>query len=609
MIRKGKLFKSSSSDIFPIVAQQALDQDTNKNPLNSQSLETISTSNQQIEKQKKQQEKKRTTRERVLNIIDSPRRAIVNRSKKRQHSTPSKIPSHIMNKATETFESKVLSWMEYQAPDDILPKILSFAGPQTVQILSKVSRHWNKLACSETVFRTMCEDYKKWTEGIDQEPENCTLDSDIAMETSDKGFWKNYYDCNPIIPLDYPCIHAAAAHKCVVDKWEDSVYFISNRDIRILLEPVIHKIDYPLVVEAEGNSVFTIESVMKRTRSQRIAAPQNSRPSTPTTSPITTAQVSKESQEEIESPPHNRRKLLLGCKRNVNLSCSKSSNYVQEPDVPLDQAIINYKTKRHNVPIVQIRQGRLRLVNVTLVHKARGTDIWNGQSAVQIQPRISVRELPLPIREGNQPPTAEIERCKITSVSGRGVVVIDGGGAVIRSSCIRDCAGTGVYVGSSGSHVKIEGSDIVQNGFGNQERTRVSIQRGHSGIYIEQGTAMLSNCNISNNCLTGISAVSPTNAILTLSHSDVVANGTMQIELPEQGSQARRRSSLTAVSVEGEPRSRSGLSFSLQSDVGETDNESSSSAVVTRRESFSNSGNDMNGPSRRALFATFGRLE
>lgn len=612
MIRKGKLFKPSSSHISSCVAQQPLDKNTNQNPVNSQTLETILPSRQQIQEQDTPQEKKKTTRERVLNIIDSPRRAIVNRSKKRHH-TPSKIPSHIMSmdntKNSEHGESKVLFWMEYDAPDDIIPKILSFAGPQTVQVLSKVSRHWNTLACSETVFRTMCEDYGKWAQDSDREPTADTLDSDVVMKNNCERFWKKYYDSNPMIPLDYPSIHAAAASKCMVDNWEDSVYFIANQNVRLLLEPVIHKIEYPLIVETEGNAVFTVESVRRSAITKRLVKPQTSRPTTPTTSPTTTIQDKIVLHREVESPPHNRRRLLFGCKRNVDLSCTKTSNFVEEPEVPLDQAIINYKTKRNNVPVIHIRQGQLRLVNVTLVHNARGTDIWNGQSAVQIQPRISVREVPLPLRDGNHPPTAVIERCKITSVSGRGIVVIDGGGAIIRGSYIRDCAGTGIYVGSTGSHVRIEGSDIVQNGFGNQERSRNSILRGHSGIYIEQGTAILHDCNISNNCLTGISAVSATNAILTLTDSDVVANGTMQIELPEQGSQARRRSSLISVSVEGEPRSRSGLSFSLQSDIGDNDNDSLPSGPTTRRESFSSSGNDMDGPNRRALFASFGRLE
>ena len=82
-------------------------------------------------------------------------------------------------------------------------------------------------------------------------------------------------------------------------------------------------------------------------------------------------------------------------------------------------------------------------------------------------------------------------------------------------------------------------SDVVLNGLGG--RVRGGIARGHSGIYLEQGVAKIIDSSVSNNTLTGISAVSSDNAILELSESELFNNGSFQLELPQAGTAARRR--------------------------------------------------------------------
>lgn len=52
---------------------------------------------------------------------------------------------------------------------------------------------------------------------------------------------------------------------------------------------------------------------------------------------------------------------------------------------------------------------------------------------------------------------------------------------------------------------------------------------------MEQGRATITDCNISGNSLTGISVISPDNALITLQESDLVSNGTFQLELPGVG--------------------------------------------------------------------------
>ena len=78
---------------------------------------------------------------------------------------------------------------------------------------------------------------------------------------------------------------------------------------------------------------------------------------------------------------------------------------------------------------------------------------------------------------------------------------------------------------------------------------------------MEQGRVSIIDCNISRNSLTGISAISPDNALLSLQESDLVSNGTIQLELPAIGTESHRNS-VTAnnnLAFSGMGRSRSGL--------------------------------------------------
>jgi hypothetical protein len=157
-------------------------------------------------------------------------------------------------------------------------------------------------------------------------------------------------------------------------------------------------------------------------------------------------------------------------------------------------------------------------------------------------------------------PTTILENVEVSSASGRGIVNIDGGQVTIRNCYVHDCAATGIYVGGPGSQALIERTDVVRNGNGNTTHRR-GIARGHSGVYLEQGHASIMDCNISQNSLTGISAVSPDNAILNLEASELVSNGSFQLELPAVGTVAHSRSNTSnnILAPNGFPRSRSGL--------------------------------------------------
>lgn len=60
-----------------------------------------------------------------------------------------------------TAKSNVMLWMEHCCPNDIIPKILSFVGPQTVTAISRTSKHWNSFVKQESTWRVMCEDLYK----------------------------------------------------------------------------------------------------------------------------------------------------------------------------------------------------------------------------------------------------------------------------------------------------------------------------------------------------------------------------------------------------------------------------------------------------------------
>jgi hypothetical protein len=226
-----------------------------------------------------------------------------------------------------------------------------------------------------------------------------------------------------------------------------------------------------------------------------------------------------------------------------------------------EQAIIVLKTKERNCPVFRLRQGQLNLVDLSLVHYCSGTDIWNGNSAIQVQPRFDEARNRIFVPQApHKPPTAVIENCKITSLSGRGIVTIDGASITVKKSYIHRCAATGIYVGGTGSAATIDKTDVVNNGIGNH-RSRRGIARGHSGVYLEQGMAVLNDCNVSHNALTGVSAVSPEHAVLKISNSDLVGNGTLQLEMPADGTTTWRRSSFANNNIDkaGTMRTRSGL--------------------------------------------------
>jgi hypothetical protein len=337
---------------------------------------------------------------------------------------------------------------------------------------------------------------------------------------------------------------------------------IQHRSVRILLRPGKHFLREAISIQTTGDAKVTIET---------LDLPKNV---------FRSPRVVQAVEQAIEAPvPPKRAKSLRG----LFCRARSGSERVEETEhsegsfdaedwmdvIPhrAKDATLVLRSRRHNEPAFRVKQGTLILNNVEIQHNSHGIDIWNGNAAIQVQP--PEMEDGAPLRRGPRP-CAMLQGVKVTSRSGRGIVNVDGGKIVLRGCAFHDCAATGIYVGGPGSQADVEHTDVIRNGVGSRSSRR-GIARGHSGVYLEQGSASIRECNISFNTLTGISSVSADNSFLTLEDSDLALNGTFQLEMPAPGTAARRRSivrnnNMSAVSP---GRLRSGL-------LPETDNNNDS---------------------------------
>lgn len=442
-------------------------------------------------------------------------------------------------------EINPIEWLASDAPDDILPRILSFAGPRKLYALSCASKVWRKLTMKDAVWKTMCEDLQKWSPN---EP--------IPRS------WIGLYRNSPCVPIDYDTIEGAFN----VTRWADvdspdGTLRGSNhqRNTRILLRPDKYVINEQLVVETFGSNRVTLESV----EGYAVRFDYNTACGRRKGGPL----------EELTPSKRSRWMGILGCRSSQGASGATSPRDESPQQSNFDMSSLSIKavpqperaeiilqTQKANEPMIRVKQGTFCLNKVNLVHNCTGNDIWNGNAAIQVQPVLASNGSPVLPSQPNMAPNAVVSNCDIKSVSGRGVVAIDGGKTHITNCYVHDCAATGIYVGGAGSSAFVEQTDVILNGNGN-ETARRGIARGHSGVYLEQGSAVMRDCNISSNSLTGISAVSSDNCSLLIENSDLIGNGSMQLEIPPHGTSSRARcvSRNNVVMSNGNGRGRSGL--------------------------------------------------
>jgi hypothetical protein len=79
----------------------------------------------------------------------------------------SRLRTSLPSIETETAESSgpstpnVMEFLIDVCPEDVLPKILAFAGPKKTAALSKVNRVWRDVIAEEWTWRVLCEDLYK----------------------------------------------------------------------------------------------------------------------------------------------------------------------------------------------------------------------------------------------------------------------------------------------------------------------------------------------------------------------------------------------------------------------------------------------------------------
>ena len=331
-----------------------------------------------------------------------------------------------------------------------------------------------------------------------------------------------------------------------------------SKSVRVFIRPGKYFLKRSIIIHAEGSSEVVIEAIkpsnMNANGGSSFLTPRIKKLSVPSPNALKEMINSCRSSSVLEASTDSSTGSKTGLDENSNIPTPS-------------RAMIILKTRSHNEPVFRIRQGKLVLKNLDLVHSCNGTDIWNGNAAVQVQPLFEATDNPLDSVPSSLRPTAILHKVGITSFSGRGVVNIDGGSMSLIQCNIHHCAATGIYIGGKGSLALLEETDIVKNGNGNILNRR-GISRGHSGLYLEQGTTLVKNCNISENALTGISAISTDNATILVENSDLIANATVQLEMPptDSISGGRSMSRNNTLASEGSSRSRSGLISSDQAD-------------------------------------------
>lgn len=402
--------------------------------------------------------------------------------------------------------------------------------------------------------------------------------------------WAQFYKQNPCVPIDFDTVDAAfdsisSGPQCeVIENRVTQRFREQRKSARILLHPGPYFIRAPLVVNAIGNVEITIELVNGVSNPEHgIQWWKNYHMSSSSYS-TDIVKVENRGKEEVIVPPRRpyspTLRELFGCGRPslsatqlAELPMSERQSHVFHASQSEHRAafyhscfwgvrpmaILCLESNRENEPVIRVRQGIVNIRSLKFLHYCEGIDIWNGNAAIQVQRALGRNGRPLYVEPPSVVPTANLSDCDIMSLSGRGIVTIDGAITSILNCNIHTCAATGVYVGGAGSASTLTQTDVIENGTGNQRSQftdRRGVARGHSGVYVENGVAKIQDCNISYNTLTGISAVSTDEARLHIEYSDVRANRSDQMELPPPSS-GRSINRNNVISSEGSGRPRS----------------------------------------------------
>jgi hypothetical protein len=186
--------------------------------------------------------------------------------------------------------------------------------------------------------------YRQWKEG-DEVPSS----------------WREYYIYNPCVPIDYLLVNSAVA--VAQGRRAEQVH-----NIRVLIRPGTHYLREAITIHANNGVLVEMETMEL---------------------PLSYTGPIEQPPDEVEQLPSTRGK--SSSLRNFNFLCRTAEVEEAEEEPPIEfpanvmfmgsmetvrplarRATLVLKTRRHNEPIVRIRQGALAIRNVELRHVSLG---------------------------------------------------------------------------------------------------------------------------------------------------------------------------------------------------------------------------------------------
>lgn len=388
----------------------------------------------------------------------------------------------------------------FSLPSEVLVSQLSYLSIQDIETsVQYTCKVFNRLCNTQHLWREFCQQTGKLNEN--DSPDSI---SNIS-HNNDQIDYRQLYMSTPCVPIDFPNIMAALDY-------------------------------YPIVREKLPSSTFTV-TLMPGVYHEQI-------------------QLDAKYYEILSNKGHSG---LL----HFNIRAAFHDK---------GAAIIHYDQNDTNQPCVSIinqsdtlsgngeSSDERSMFSVTIqdiqcLHYTIGNDIWNGNCALQVDGcNLNVN----------------ISSCSFQSDSGRGIVVSRGAQIYMSDTTVHDCAATGIYIGDLDSSARIERCNITRNGGGtripttgteesdqnvrnsptnsnandnvshmnmsslhgdNAYHSHQLVPPGHSGMYLEASTAIVNDCLLSKNSLTGLSVVR--GGETKVSGCDVFGNGSSPVTIED----------------------------------------------------------------------------
>ena len=79
----------------------------------------------------------------------------------RKHSSSRSFRRRQVPQTGPVDASSLMEWLQKDCPQDLVPRVLAYAGPQTTAALSKTCRFWKEMTDKESTWRILCEELYK----------------------------------------------------------------------------------------------------------------------------------------------------------------------------------------------------------------------------------------------------------------------------------------------------------------------------------------------------------------------------------------------------------------------------------------------------------------